>query len=127
MRREGMLLAGQKKFNPPIGNSLAVGRPEVMIFDSKALDPLTVQRVPYPTQAIEFSDGAKLLYEEYTGFLRVLPLFFCGMILKADWQALGGYKPQLPTDMLFWDAMAKAGFQFAFTGCLALHITHGRA
>jgi len=123
--REGMMLKNAARLDPPFFGTLAAGHPECVIFGPQDLTLNGIDR--YPNQKVIFKDGTSLMYGQYTGNLRIVPLFFCGMILKSDWLRLGGYKPELPTDMHFWEAMRDAGFNFAFTKTVALHITHGRS
>lgn len=118
--REGLLL----KNKPTLisGLSITAHTPEVVIFHAPELSYAAIN--DYPNHKVIFPDNSSLLYQTYCSILRPVPLFFCGMILKSDWQSLGGYKPKIPTDMVFWEDMTAAGFRFAFTRHIALHISH---
>lgn len=117
---EGMLLKDTPKLASVFSSNRVIAQPEAVIFNGHSLVHGTM------TDTVVQGAGTGLSYRVYCGLVRPVPLFFCGMILKSDWDKLGGYSPTLPTDMLFWDAMTNAGFKYAFTKYLALHITHGR-
>lgn len=120
--KEGMMLSNIKAFKPPFFGSCSTIRPEAVIFDASRLQLIgnnTLQR-------IQFKDDSELLFLEYTGFARTAPLFFCGMIMKDDWLSIGGYDPELPTDVKFFEKMAKNNYRYAFIDAIALHIMHDK-
>ena len=120
--KEGMMLTAIKEFLPPFFGSCVGVRPEAVIFDA-ATFRLAGDCAP---QRIRFVNGSELLFAEYTGFSRAAPLFFCGMIMKEDWVSLGGYDPELPTDVKFFEKMGRNHYRYAFTSTIALHITHAK-
>jgi hypothetical protein len=65
-------------------------------------------------------------YQEYTGPLRPIPLFFCGMIKRSDFLACGGYQNVDKCDIEFGNKMASEGFSFTFVKSIAIHINHDK-
>jgi glycosyltransferase involved in cell wall biosynthesis len=65
-------------------------------------------------------------YQEYTGPMRPIPLFFCGMIERNDFLSLGGYSDEKPADVIFGNLMSDKGFYFTFTSDIAVHLDHNK-
>ena len=63
---------------------------------------------------------------QYSGLSRKVPWYFCGAILRKDWNDLGGYKVQRSqVDVEFGERMIAAGYTFEwFPDVTVIHQTH---
>lgn len=70
-------------------------------------------------------------FDLYTGADRPAPLFFCGAMLKDDWEKTGGYPVGIPhgaSDLHLAVRMMRLGFRFRFLGgAIAYHQEHRKS
>jgi len=79
----------------------------------------------HPEYILKLPDKDRF-YQEYSGPLRLAPLFFCGMIRKSDFTNMGGYPDADLVDATFANILSKNNFKFTFTSSLAVHIKHDK-
>lgn len=64
----------------------------------------------------------------YSGKRRMVPWFFCGAIMRKDWEKLGGYRNiSHGVDVDFGNRMKEAGMIFEWLDdCIVIHQTHDK-
>lgn len=78
--------------------------------------------ITYCTRAMEHK-GEIYNIGYYGGYLRPIPLFFCGMITRNDFNKLGPYPTQVPADVIFAKKICAVN-KVVLIKYLVIHITH---